>query len=496
MFDPIKNFFTPMVWEKENNPTKLEKVMETVDDYFYFGFSKDNTMRKARVVKTGSNGDYTVQLKQPYFWEIKPEREYGKLAAKILSLAIIVKKVPVIPVLAILSKALFRATHPIASVQMADEKMGGCNSRILDIQNSFINEKREITNGYGEFVVYKLRDNGKKELNKEEYAKIYQVLNQNRLWNSTRELRPRDQELTELLKSIDPSYEAAFVPRTLYDMMVVRKALEEDLEHGELCPKTCIKAEPSSRGPCWHDGSFAQIGNNNSPAIQRLALETNNIFIRKLPTTTLRFSTSDIQQMTEEQLTFFYEFHVNSHSETSKKAASMSDTIKQGLVIQFAQDIECCPIRSGMREDGTRVEVLVSPMGISSQNIANIYRNSIALECSPQAIHNAILYRGGNLQADYPIEASTLSTLHSRSLSYSSSLLAGAFFSENGGESVAYYGTLAIRKRENGDEEYERWKCKDGNKIFHYKNDNTFAYLVPYNELNKGTLFSSPYDEH
>ncbi|QLH35468.1 MAG: hypothetical protein HWD61_04365 [Parachlamydiaceae bacterium] len=38
------------------------------------------------------------------------------------------------------------------------------------------------------------------------------------------------------LKEIDPTLEAVFIPRTLYELVFIRKCIQEDLKHKDICP--------------------------------------------------------------------------------------------------------------------------------------------------------------------------------------------------------------------------------------------------------------------
>ena len=102
----------------------------------------------------------------------------------------------------------------------------------------------KITMGQGEYVAFhKLPSGEKKELSPETFEQVYKILvhySPAALINSGSEQASKDcanryESIKSKVKEIDSSLEIIFVPRTLIELIFIRKCIKEDLKHKGIC---------------------------------------------------------------------------------------------------------------------------------------------------------------------------------------------------------------------------------------------------------------------
>ena len=93
------------------------------------------------------------------------------------------------------------------------------------------NPNTQIRNGYGEFVVFHHHpDKSKTPLSKEEFKQAYTILNEHAPDKMKSEAYAnRDVQIrARLREKISQDCDIAFIPRTLYELILIRKGLEEE----------------------------------------------------------------------------------------------------------------------------------------------------------------------------------------------------------------------------------------------------------------------------
>src|SRR5690349_4261366 len=145
-----------------------------------------------------------------------------------------------------------------------------------------IHPNQPITQGYGEYIVYHEDNNGKiLSPFRETYERVYSVLSH---YNSP-EIDNRYATIAQKIKRIDPNLRATFIPRTYYELQLIKKAIKEDLVRNEYCPNELQRPNPYSPNNvkgCWHISHFAKQEDSNAEAVRVLAFNLNENLVKKL----------------------------------------------------------------------------------------------------------------------------------------------------------------------------------------------------------------------
>lgn len=324
-----------------------------------------------------------------------------------------------------------------------------------------------MTMGQGEYIVFHQLPNGEKRpVSNETFEKVYKVLLQYSpaaLANSGSDTAieacaNRYELLKANLREIDPTLEAVFVPRTLYELVFIRNCIQEDLAHNKICrylspslqeidvqlfennqqqyEKCLINKEAEQKlRKCWHLCYFTDMGDNEHSGVKAVAYRLNEVMLNAFNPSSEGFTHQELLSFAEKEMEFLKEHHKNVN------AVSSSST--PGPTTNFGPD-------------STRGEI--KPMGIRHETDAQIIRNALALDCSKIAQHAFFLYRGANFQKD----SSTCWTDHDTpySLSFGTSLFAGCLY--DGGATAFHY-------MRNG--------------------QNAYAIPVPFEQLNDSPFF-------
>jgi hypothetical protein len=318
-----------------------------------------------------------------------------------------------------------------------------------------------IQNGYGEYLIYRIAPNGKKEaITDIEYEKIFNIIEEVRALKG--DLIPQNRHnylKTKIQKELDQNVFISFIPRTIYELMYLRECIQEDVDK-QFCCNACesgIANALQEKTPdnekqkiinsalekgFWQQCLFedkdyeAQFAQKNQfdyriPHIQKIAARLNYVALeefKKCCSHNEGFTYEEIQQIQSELLTFFKELH-NSQSELHEKASKVFEWTYPGIARQFAEE--------KIRDNGC---VKRYPQGIANERHEKIIHNAIQLECSNEAAKGMVLYRGSELAKDdvtrQDFESWPASTC-ANSLSYGSSLFAGALY--DGGASAFHY---------------------------------------------------------
>lgn len=309
--------------------------------------------------------------------------------------------------------------------------------------------RQSITLGQGEYVIYHELENGDVQpISQELFQTLFPVLLAHAplaLVEKGQPVERRDALLNTALKAHDVTLRAVFIPRTLYELIFIRKCIQEDVKAREICIgisyprdhrltqerfqeanlynyKAYVEQRSFAdrrlapkRERCWHVCKFDDVlpQNDLTPGVVEVAYRMNRLITKRLRSFPLKegLTYQEILQLSEKEIKFLQQ-----HSKNTALADSLKNTLfyetgpSKGPAISFA---ELDPIG---REH----------MAISTEKEINLINQAIALECSPIAKHHLFLWRGASLERDLPYRVESPQKGHS--LSYGTSLFAGCLF--------------------------------------------------------------------
>lgn len=278
-------------------------------------------------------------------------------------------------------------------------------------------EEGKIHEGNGEYIVFRTSSNGENSIpSKSIYEQVYQIFNTyapTAIMSKERGLEAMEQAtnryeiIRSKVKALDPTLEIAFVPRTLYELVLIRKCIQEDVTNGSICNFTNRFEHRSNnilsrQRKCWHLCCFDNVGDNNHAGVKEIAYRLNKAMIKAFSPTPGGFTHQELAGFVEKEITFLKTHHANGLNEQQK----LADCTFPGPTTNFGFESNRGNIRS---------------TGIRNETDAQIVRKAVALECSKAAKHTFFIYRGSNFKVDSPKSGFF-------SLSYGSSLFAGCVF--------------------------------------------------------------------
>ncbi len=328
---------------------------------------------------------------------------------------------------------------------------------IYDHATELVVNSGPITMGYGEYVVFynSNHDYPEKEIEQETFNKIHEIFNAYSPSIGTceeEELEDRYANIKKHVQKIDDALEIAFIPRTLYELFLVRKCMKEDFSRKKHCPKIGrslmghkfsgehdffsveeVQNEKHHR-KCWHIGYFLDSENrsyNNNKHVQEIAYRLNKNIVKNLGVTEAGYSLKKLLQHTKDKIVFLKEARIK------------------------YQQLESKLIPSQIRD-------LVTVQGFLDKKYARVIKNTVALECSQKAQNALLFYRGSRLAVDHV--AAKKSKYDAHCLSYGTGLFAGSMY--DGGER--------------------------GATVMHYmsiKNNTAHVMVVPYKERSASPFY-------
>jgi len=337
----------------------------------------------------------------------------------------------------------------------------------------------KITMGHGEYIVFHKLSNGKNEpLSVETFDKVYDVL----LRYSPPSLVNSDSEkgmercanrytlIKNKIKKIDSTLEAIFIPRTLYELVFIRKCIQEDLKNKRICPDLDpYKHRPSLsdfnneaereafceqqlaariKRKCWHMCHFTDEGDNRHAGVKNVAYRLNQVMLKAFKPQNEGFSKQELSIFAEKEIQFLKTHYQNGRA--------IMEKMKKGERVDFVGSISTSNPTTNFGFESERGST--KPMGVRGERDAQIIRNAIALECSAVAKHSVFLYRGADFEKEAVSHRADKDTPYS--LSYGASLFAGCVYD---GDATAFY--------------YMR------------KSKNAYAIPVSFRELNNSAFF-------
>lgn len=353
-----------------------------------------------------------------------------------------------------------------------------------------------ITMGQGEYVVFhQLPDGSPKGLSREKFDKVYELLNAYSPLallhagkiNRINDIKMRYSLLKAKIKELDPTLEIAFIPKTLYELIFIRKCIREDVKNKSIC--WCLNNDirdatkgqkqydsltkckiakahkwiPGAEGrqnflkdlekykknrKCWHLCHLENAGDYNHPDVRKIAYRLNQVIIKKLKPSQGGFSQKALSIFAENEIAFLKKHHTE-----TKALIQASKTTPESLL-----PLGSPTVNFGIEKnyDG------ISSMCIRNDEDAKILLNALSLECSAEAQNALILYRGSDFQKDSVVAQGNEE--NSYSLSYGMTVFAGVIH-DPGATAFRYMRTAP----------------------------NAYAILIPFEEL-VSSLFFVPFE--
>lgn len=276
--------------------------------------------------------------------------------------------------------------------------------------NKNCNTDTKIRNGYGEFIAYHEKEGIKSPLNKKEFKKAYDILNRftaSKL--NSNDYESRHLKILNCVKNeISQDCKIVFIPRTLCELILVRKCLEEENKnHGclvrdinidilknnvvaitddkikyifrDAIPIKKVK-EWIKTNKCWHRCYFNNAGNNQHPDVEKIAYKFHKEILKnpKFQKVNNDFSFNDLLSYTKRELQNIHNYN---------------------WLIKTGED-------------------------------EKLILKCITIECSQISQRSVLLYRGANFSQD---NCKSKLTHAPYSLSYGTGLFAGYLYESNYG---------------------------------------------------------------
>lgn len=310
--------------------------------------------------------------------------------------------------------------------------------------------------GQGEYIAFHKLPNGEKEeLSRDTFEQVYKILNHyspaaiiNRGSDKAAEECSYRYELIKTkIKEIDSTLEVVFIPRTLYELIFIRKCIKEDLKHGNICSflepsdhkpsrlrhlngdqdqiKKYLEAESLEKAQrkCWHLAYFEDAGDNEDQNVKDVAFRLNKVIIKTLSPSSEGFTYQEISILAEKEIQFLKKYREKCSENFEKRKNDKNvhlifSTSTPGPTTNFGYDFSC-----------------IKTMSIQNDTDAQLVRNAIALDCSKIAQHSFFLYRGSKFEKDSVVSLEDKDIAYSDS--FGTSLFAGCIYDP--GATAMYY---------------------------------------------------------
>jgi hypothetical protein len=370
------------------------------------------------------------------------------------------------------------------------ERNGNDGTSISSNSQLQSNHVDTVTMGHGEYVVFHQLPNGKrKEVSAKTFEQVYGILSQYSPTAMHSEgieaCKNRYELIKNKIKKIDPTLEAVFIPRTLYELIFIEKCIEEDVKHNSICAQikdswyarsledfdgdestyndflAKRKAYQKTR-KCWHLCYFNDAGNVQHTGVKELAFRLNHTIFKRFMPSSKGFTKDELSAFAETEINFLKTHHTNM-TQLLENSKAQGKSPKLWMRVEPAGPT----VNFGYEVHNNRG---ITPMCIRNEIDAQIIRNALDLECSKVAQSALILYRGSNSKFD-----STEDGDNPHSLSLGTSLFAGCIYD------VTATAFFYMRTRPNGYAiTVPLEKIKDS--LFHVPNDHAIAQLLSQGE--------------
>lgn len=313
-----------------------------------------------------------------------------------------------------------------------------------------------IRDGYGELVLrVKIDDGSLRPVTKEEYAKAYGIFQKYapRLGAIPAHLeKSRIAMMREELQKLIPNVVATFIPRTLHDLLFIRKSLEEDLERERNIP-------------------FKTPGNpTNAEALEFLVRMSKNSWFTNFATdrsgsfNRIQICTpSDVERNLPALVDIGYRLNLAASQEMNRIAANVEDLSLhqiQRLVdeqLEFLERFAKFPVLDGRifhaKEDSAPLSKFFR--GFAKEGLKTTcaekmmsLRKIALLECQEAMAKRILCYRGGSLATDSPVKLKGTKNEYLYCISFGSAAFPGLI---NDRTACAYYHMFEIKIGEKED---------------------------------------------
>lgn len=326
-------------------------------------------------------------------------------------------------------------TKPLEEPKPSESGLPGLTKTFLDASEEMKRILKEvkdnhdpITMGYGEYAVYHKDVDSAKPVSEETFYKVYELflkylphLSKEGLEQSIK-TADRYELLRTKVKEIDPALEVSFIPRTLYELIYIRKCIEEAFEYKKMCPQMRLNTsrvaqlemkknenedlsflersiktleeevektfkDEKVEEKCWHlcyfDDNFP--GDNQDQNVKKTAFRLNNVLFENLPQSGRPLNFAEISSLAQDQISYLSSIHGN--EELCKMARHKLDWSQDDIGVAGSFAIE--------KETAGRHSSQVFPMGLKKKTAAKkMLRKAIAIECSKVAERSLLLCRG------------------------------------------------------------------------------------------------------
>jgi hypothetical protein len=305
---------------------------------------------------------------------------------------------------------------------------------VSNITSSQLNHiETKVLTGFGEFIVFRVDKIGS-EITKETYEKVYEIFQmyspQQILSNNSngeeisKAYANRHKLISTKVKEIDNTLEIAFVPRTLYELIFLRKCIREDAKRDRVCPLLTttkgglakILTNYAERDKCWHLSYFKDSGDDRDANVKELAHRLNRIIVKTLSPQSEGFTLSEFHIALDKEIAFFQNYYKECQKITEEWKNDTRDywiissvTHSPGPAVSFGYDLND-----------------YSPNGIRDDKDAKIVKKVLDLDCSKIAQTCLFLYRGSDYEKDKIFSEKNSNIPYS--ISYGTSLFAGSVY--------------------------------------------------------------------
>ena len=304
----------------------------------------------------------------------------------------------------------------------------------------------KVLTGFGEFIVFRI-DKNNVEITKETYEKVYEIFQmyspQQILSNSSNQeeiskaYANRHQLISTKVKEIDNTLEIAFVPRTLYELIFLRKCIREDVKRNGVCPllkttnesRAKILTNYAERDKCWHLSYFKDPGDNNHADVKELAHRLNRMIVKALSPQSKGFTLSEFHVALDKEIAFFQ----NYYKECQEITREWQNETRDDWIIKTVTHSPGPAVSFGYELND------YSPTGIRDDKDAKIIKKALDLDCSKIAQTCLFLYRGSDYERDKIFSERNPEMPYS--ISYGTSLFAGSVYDP--GATVFHYARTA-----------------------------------------------------
>lgn len=312
---------------------------------------------------------------------------------------------------------------------------------------------REVHNGYGEFVPYRQVNGVKTPLSKVEFNKAYSIID--KFTYSKLKANEYEDRYSKILKCIQDNVSfdcnVAFIPRTLCELILVRKCLEEENKGG--CGVRNLNREILKNGSSVEitDDEIVFALSSVSKSRVKQAIKAKKCWHR----------------------CYFDDQGDNNHPDVIKIAYKLHKEILKNQIVHQAKSITLDVLKKYAEQELQQVRSF--KWIVESDQHDQLILKCIAVECSPLSHYSVLLYRGGEFDKD-----NCDKTDKPHSLSYGTGLFSGYLYES--GE----FGSGAMP--------FTYMRTKDAyilpipiddfkSSIFHIPSTNTFCQFAGYGEF-------------